>query len=252
MCIGQRNGLRSAAARFGAGRARARVEHRSLHRAGDGRARRHGRGLRGVRPGARSQGRGEAAAREARQRRLAGRRAGSARCARRRRSRGCRTRTSSSCTTSARSRTRSSSRWSTWRATPSRTGCRCSSAAWREILKVFIGRGPRAGGRARQGPGPPRLQDRQRDGQPRPPRARHGLRARAPGAGEAAARRATPSPRRGGDGRPVRRAADPDPDPAAGCVGGQRRAADDGRSRRIHRRRSRSKGARARACSTRD
>ena len=43
----------------------------------------------------------------------------------------------------------------------------------------------RAGGRARRGAGPPRLQARQRHGRPRRPGARHGLRARAPGQREA-------------------------------------------------------------------
>ena len=117
------------------------------------------------------------------------------------------------------------------------------------------GRGARARGRARQGPRPPRLQDRQRDGQPRPPRARHGLRARAPGAGEVGARgRAAttppPAPRRR---RPASQASRSRSRSASssGVVGQQRRTADDGRrhgsigadpDRRAHR---------ARACSTR-
>ncbi len=64
-----------AAARAGAGAPRPWRDHRPLRRAGPGRARRDGRGLRRVRSGARSQGRGQAAAGQAGQRRLADRRA---------------------------------------------------------------------------------------------------------------------------------------------------------------------------------
>ena len=65
---------------------------------------------------------------------------------------------------------------------------------------MYHGGGARAGGGARQGAGPPRLQARQRDGQPRRPGARHGLRAGA--AGREAGRRTA---RRGRDRREWRR-----------------------------------------------
>ena len=62
-------------------------------------------------------------------------------CARRRRSRGCRTRTWWSSTTSAPSRTRSSSRWSSSRGIPSATGWRRPTRPWREVLDVYLAAG---------------------------------------------------------------------------------------------------------------
>ena len=116
---------------------------------------------------------------------------------------------------------------------------------WREILQGVQGRRARAGGRARQGPGPPRLQDRQRDGQPRSPRARHGLRPRAPG-GEARGR----GRRTGGTERPRRsRFRSGSSAAARRSTARPRRPPWSSRTRR--RPRSRSPGIRAPACSTR-
>ena len=85
-----------------------------------------------------------------------------ARCARPRRSRACRTPTSSSSTTSARSRTGCSSRWSSSRGTrPPLVQARAQLA--RDSGGVHGGRA-RAGGGARDGARPPRLQARQRHG----------------------------------------------------------------------------------------
>ena len=121
--------------------AAARRDHRPLRRARPGRPRRHGRGLRGVRSRAGSQGRGQAAAGQARQRRLpprgaaahAARGAGDRAAVAPERRRRLRRR--------ARSRSRCSSRWSSSRGTPSPTGCRPQPRSWQEILKVFMAAG---------------------------------------------------------------------------------------------------------------
>ena len=170
---------------------RARRQHWPLRRARAGGARRDGRGVRGLRSGAGSQGRGQAAAHQAGRGRVADAKGGSGRCARRRRSRGCRTRTSSSSTTSGPFEEKVFIAMEFVDGNTAGFWAQSQNRTWQETLKVYMRGGARAGGGARQGAGPPRLQARQRHGQPRRPGARHGLRARAPGreAGGATARR---------------------------------------------------------------
>ena len=68
-------------------------------------------------------------------------RGASGRCARRRRSRGCRTPTWWSSTTSARSKTRSSSPWSSSTGNTAHLLAAARPRSWQEILRVFIAAG---------------------------------------------------------------------------------------------------------------
>ena len=100
-------------------------------------------------------------------------------CARRRRSRGCRTRTSSSSTTSG---TFQDSVFIAMEFVEGHTlgyWLQAQPRPWREVLDVFLAAGRGLAAAHAAGPRPPRLQARERDAHEGRPGARHGLRPRA-------------------------------------------------------------------------